>query len=95
MFVCLFVWTGAYKTISLWIELGVQRTLTFTSYISLFEYLLISFLLVQNNGIHNVLDIFSFHLQMHPPAFPTCSGALSMLLMAVQNVEGSKFSVSS
>lgn len=81
-----------YETISFGSRIGIQIR-TFISdkdYISLFEFLLMSFLLIQNNGILDVLSIFLFHLPMCSPAFSTSFGALSVQLSSVDSTQGSE-----
>lgn len=80
-----------HETISFGSRIGVQiRTFIFTLYISLFEFLLTSFLLIQNNGILDVLSIFLFYLPMCSPAFSTSFGALSVQLSSVDSTQSSE-----
>lgn len=67
--------------------------LFFTLCISVFEVLLMSFFLIQNNGVLDAWDIFLFHLQMRPPGFSACSSVLSVLLASVDSIQGSEPSV--
>lgn len=78
------------KLYSKGIELGVQRRLIFILSFSLFEFQLIGFV----SGFTIVVYVvhwshFIIYLQTHPSAFPTCSGALSMLLPGVGSIKGS------
>lgn len=70
---------GSYEAISLGNSFGCPENGSYFYFIHFFNCnfcSFISFWFKIMEWVHSVLSIFCFHFQMHPPAFPTCSGAL-------------------